>query len=156
MSFLARAFFSWYKSKASQKESQSNRLVFILGFSMIAYVINGILILADYLIWLQGRPPVLLSTDVAFFPTFEPDTLISQIGTISQIVSAIAYVLTWIGTAILLRPYAKKIGKIKLWCILGFALVYYLISFPLFILGYFTPSGETDVKYMYFNTQLIN
>jgi uncharacterized membrane protein (UPF0136 family) len=31
---------------------------------------------------------------------------------------------------------------------MGFALVYYLISYPLFVLGYFTPSGETDTEVM--------
>jgi len=47
-----------------------------------------------------------------------------------------------------LRPYMKKIGRIKFWSIMGFALVYYLISYPLFVLGYFTPSGETDTEVM--------
>ena len=42
----------------------------------------------------------------------------------------------------------KKIGRIKFWSIMGFALVYYLISYPLFVLGYFTPSGETDTEIM--------
>jgi hypothetical protein len=42
----------------------------------------------------------------------------------------------------------KKIGRIIFWSIMGFALVYYLISYPLFVLGYFTPSGETDTKVM--------
>ncbi len=42
----------------------------------------------------------------------------------------------------------KKIGRIRFWSIMGFALVYYLISYPLFVLGYFTPSGETDTEVM--------
>jgi hypothetical protein len=42
----------------------------------------------------------------------------------------------------------KKIGRIKFWSIMGFALAYYLISYPLFVLGYFTPSGETDTEVM--------
>jgi len=42
----------------------------------------------------------------------------------------------------------KKIGRIIFWSIMGFALVYYLISYPLFVLGYFTPSGETDTEVM--------
>lgn len=42
----------------------------------------------------------------------------------------------------------KKIGRIKFWSIMGFALVYYLISYPLFVLGYFTPCGETDTEVM--------
>jgi len=135
MALLARAFYYWYKSV-------------ILGFSMVAYVINGIFLIANYLVWLEEQPSIILSTDVAFFPDFEPETLVSQIGAIAQTVSAVAYVLTWISTVILLRPYMKKIGRIKFWSIMGFALVYYLISYPLFVLGYFTPSGETDTEVM--------
>lgn len=148
MALLARAFYSWYKSIAYQSESQSKILILILGFSMVAYVINGIFLIANYLVWLEEQPSIILSTDVAFFPDFEPETLVSQIGAIAQTVSAVAYVLTWISTVILLRPYMKKIGRIKFWSIMGFALVYYLISYPLFVLGYFTPSGETDTEVM--------
>jgi hypothetical protein len=78
----------------------------------------------------------------------EPETLVSQIGAIAQTFSAVAYVLTWISNVILLRPYMKKIGRIKFWSIMGFALVYYLISYALFVLGYFTPSGQTDTEVM--------
>ncbi|MGB5091604.1 MAG: hypothetical protein WBN72_11725 [Nitrososphaeraceae archaeon] len=148
MALLARAFYSWYKSIAYQSESQSKILILILGFSMVAYVINGIFLIANYLVWLEEQPSIILSTDVAFFPDFEPEILVSQIGTIAQTVSAVAFVLTWISTVILLRPYMKKIGRIKFWSIMGFALVYYLISYPLFVLGYFTPSGETDTEVM--------
>jgi hypothetical protein len=148
MALLARAFYSWYKSIAHQSESQSKILILILGFSMVAYFINGIFLIANYLVWLEEQSPIILSTDVAYFPDFEPETLVSQIGSIAQTVSAVAYVLTWISTVILLRPYMKKIGRIKFWSIMGFALVYYLISYPLFVLGYFTPSGETDTEVM--------
>jgi len=148
MALLARAFYSWYKSIAHQSESQSKILILILGFSMVAYVINGIFLIANYLVWLEEQSPIILSTDVAYFPDFESETLVSQIGSIAQTVSAVAYVLTWISTVILLRPYMKKIGRIKFWSIMGFALVYYLISYPLFVLGYFTPSGETDTEVM--------
>jgi len=148
MALLARAFYSWYKSIAYRSESQSKILILILGFSMVAYVTNGIFLIANYLVWLEGQPSIILSTDVAFFPDFEPEALVSQIGAIAQTLSAVAYVLTWISTVILLRPYFKKIGRIKFWSIMGFALVYYLISYPLFVLGYFTPNGETDTEVM--------
>ena len=56
--------------------------------------------------------------------------------------------LTWIGTIMLLRPYIHRMGKIKFYAIMGAAMVYYLINFPLFVLGYFTPTGETEVEVM--------
>ena len=52
--------------------------------------------------------------------------------------------LTWVGTVKLLYPYINKLGKVKFWTIMGAAMVYYLIEFPLFVLGYFTPSENVD------------
>ena len=148
MVLLARAFYSWYKSIASRSGSQSKILILILTASMVAYVVNGAFLLANYLVWIQGQSQIITSSSVAFFPDFDPKALVSQIGTVSQIVSGVAYVLTWISTVILLRPYMKKIGRTKYWSIMGFALVYYLIAFPLFVLGFFSPTGETDTEIM--------
>jgi hypothetical protein len=44
----------------------------------------------------------------------------------------------------LLYPHIKKLGKTKFWIIMCAAMVYYLVSFPLFVLGYFTPSENVD------------
>jgi hypothetical protein len=97
---------------------------------------------------LQQQLEVVTSADVAFFPEFDPESLQSQIDTVYQVAGNIAYVLTWIGTVMLLRPYIHRIGKIKFYAIMGSAMVYYLINFPLFVLGYFTPTEETDIDVM--------
>jgi hypothetical protein len=123
-------------------------MVLILALSMIAYVVNGVTGLATYLIMLQEQLEVVTSADVAFFPEFDPESLYNQINAVYQIVGIIAYVLTWIGTVMLLRPYIHRIGKIKFYAIMGSAMVYYLISYPLFVLGYFTPTEETDLDAM--------
>ena len=107
---------------------------------MIAYVINGIAGLASYLDMLSQQKPVVTSNDIAYFPEFSIALLGSQIGLVNQIASSIAYILTWIGTVKLLYPNVKKLGKTKFWIVMGAAMIYYLISFPLFVLGYFTPS----------------
>jgi hypothetical protein len=59
----------------------------------------------------------------------------------SQTASGVAYVLTWIGTVMLLRPYIKKLGSMKFWTIMAAAMLYYLITFPLFVLGYYNLSA---------------
>src|SRR5215208_5843335 len=66
----------------------------------------------------------------------------------SMLLLVSAYVLNWIGTVMLLRPYIQRFGKIKFWAIMGVVMVYYLASFPLFVLGYFEPAAETDVDVM--------
>jgi hypothetical protein len=94
------------------------------------------------------QPEIIASDRVAFFPSFDLDATQQQVNLISQIVGTASYVLTWIGTVMLLRPYIHKIGKVKFYAILGSALVYYLINYPLFVLGYFTPTEENDTDVM--------
>jgi hypothetical protein len=138
LGLLARAFFSWYG------RSNKNIMVLILTLSMIAYVINGVTGLASNIDLLTQQRSIITSTDVAYFPEFSIASLGSQIGTATIIASSVAYVLTWIGSVKLLYPYIKKLGKIKFWTIMGAAIVYYLVSFPLFVLGYYTPSEDVD------------
>jgi hypothetical protein len=138
LGLLVKAFSSWYKL------STKNVVVLILMLSMIAYVINGVAGLATNLDFLTQHKAVISSGDIAQFPEFSIASLGSQIDTTNQIASSIAYILTWIGTVKLLYPYIKKLGKIKFWIIMGFAMVYYLVYFPLFVLGYFTPSEGID------------
>jgi hypothetical protein len=138
LGLLARALFSWYRL------SSKNIMVLILALSMIAYVINGIAGLAYHFDMLTQQKPVVTSNDIAYFPEFSIGTLGSQIDIIYQVASGAAYVFTWIGTVKLLYPYIKKLGRVKFWTIMGGAMIYYLISFPLFVLGYFTPSVNVD------------
>lgn len=138
LGLLARAFFSWYRL------SSKNIMVLILALSMIAYVINGIAGLAYHFDMLTQQKPVVTSNDVAYFPEFSITTLGSQIDIIYQVAGGAAYVLTWIGTVKLIYPYVRKLGRVKFWTIMGAAMVYYLISFPLFVLGYYTSSENVD------------
>ena len=138
LALLAKAFFSWYIF------SNKDLMVLILALSMIAYVINGITGLATFFDMLTQQKTVISSTDIAHFPEFSIESIGSQIFTVYQIAGAAAYVLTWIGTVKMLYPYIKKLGKIKFWTIMGISMVYYLIDFPLFVLGYFTPSENVD------------
>jgi hypothetical protein len=138
LGLLARAFFHWYRL------SSKNIMVLIFTLSMIAYVANGVAGLATNIDILKQQKPFISSSDKAQFPEFSIASLGSQIDTANQIASSVGYVLTWIGTVKLLYPYIKKLGKIKFWIIMGVAMAYYLISFPLFVLGYYTPSENVD------------
>ena len=105
-------------------------MVLILALSMIAYVTNGALGLYTYLDFLAQRNSTIRSSDVAVFPKFSIATLGDQINIAYQLSSSVAYVLTWIGTVMLLRPYMKKLGRIKFWTIMAArnGLLYYNIS----------------------------
>ena len=131
-SILTKAFFSWYRSK-------KNLMILIFTLSMIAYVINGALGLYNQIDELAKRNLVIRLGDVAVFPESPSST-----DTVYQIAGIVSYVLTWIATVMLLRPYIKKIGKVRFWIMMGAPMVYYLIEFPLFSLGIFTPSEDSN------------
>lgn len=141
LGMLSWAFFAWY-------HSSHNSMVLVLALSMIAYVANGVLGLANYVAFLHLQPDVIASDRVAFFPEFDPESSQQQLNLFFQISGYLAYILTWIGTVMLLRPYVKRIGKIKFYVLMGAPMVYYLANYPLFVLGYFTPAGENDVEVM--------
>ena len=138
LALLARAFFSWYRF------SNKDVIVLLLALSMIAYVINGVAGLANFSGMLTQQKPIVTSVDIAYFPEFSIESVQQQINAVYQIAGIIAYILTWIGTVKMLYPYIKKLGKIKFWVIMGIAMAYYVINYPLFILGYFTLSENVD------------
>jgi len=131
-SLLAKAFFSWYGSK-------KNLMILIFALSMIAYVVNGSLGLYNQLDELSKRNLVIKTSDVAVFSESP-----SSVDTVYQIASSVSYVLTWIATVMLLRPYIEKFGKVRFWIMMGAPMIYYLIEFPLFSLGFFTPSEDSN------------
>jgi len=131
-SLLAKAFFSWYRST-------KNLMILIFALSMIAYVINGALGLYYQLDELAKRNFIISLGDIAVF-TESP----SSTDTVYQIASSISYVLTWIATVMLLRPYIERFGKVRFWIMMGAPMIYYLIEFPLFSLGIFTPSEDSN------------
>jgi hypothetical protein len=148
LALLSRALMSWYRSRIEQESKRSNSLLLVLSLSMVAYVVLGIVTLVSNIEMLQEQLPVVTSSDVANFSVFAPEDFASQLVIVLYVATSIAYVLNWIGTVMLLRPYVQRLGAIRFWAIMGSVMVYYLVSFPLFVLGYFEPAGETDVDVM--------
>lgn len=132
-SLLAKAFFSWYRSK-------KNLMILIFAISMIAYIMNGALGLYYHIDELAKRNLVIIrSGDVAVFPESA-----SSVDIVYHIASTVSYVLTWIATIMLLRPYIERFGKVRFWIMMGAPMIYYLIEFPLFSLGFYTPSENSN------------
>jgi|SRR5687768_4365672 len=131
-SLLAKAFFSWYRSK-------KNLMILIFALSMIAYVTNGVLGLYYQLDDLAKRNLLRMLGDIAVFTESPSPTDI-----VYQIAGSVSYILTWIATVMLLRPYIEKFGKVRFWIMMGAPMIYYLIEFPLFSLGIFSPSEDSN------------
>ena len=138
LGLLAKAFFSWYRL------SSKNFMVLILALSMIAFVFNGAANIAYYSSFLSEQKAIVTSADIAYFPEFDVETLVSQANLVSQASNIISYILIWIGTVKLLYPYIRKFGRVKFWAIMVAPMIYYLINFPLFVLGFFNASENTD------------
>ncbi len=143
LSLLAIAFFSWYSLR-----KEKNLMVLILAMSMIAYVVNGAIGLYFNADLLMQQKPIIREGDVAVFTVPSISAELEDILNIAyDIASAIAYVLTWIGAVMLLRPYVKSFGRIKFWVIMVTPMVYYLIIFPLETLGILTyEDPETAIR----------
>jgi len=106
---------------------------------MVAYVLNGTLGLFFQIDLLMQQKPVIKYGDVAVFHVASISTELADIiNLLYATASTIAYVLTWIGTVMLLRPYMKRFGRTKFWVIMSLAMVYYLITYPLEVLGLLT------------------
>jgi hypothetical protein len=55
-----------------------------------------------------------------------------------NISSILSFISIWFSSGILLQHYSKKIGRLRLWIILGIALVYFLGQFQYQLLEYFS------------------
>ena len=114
-------------------------MILIFAFSMVAYVINGVFGLYGEVDGMTKRNLLIKSGDVAIFPES-----LSSILLVYQTAGNVSYVLTWIATIMLLKPYIVKLGKLKFWSIMIVTMAYYVIESPLFTLGYFTPSENSN------------
>jgi hypothetical protein len=135
MGLLTRAFILWYRN------FEHNSMILVFAMAMIAYLVNGIFGLVSQIDILIQQDPIIPSDYIAYFPEFSNFSISDQINTVYQISGIVAYILTWIGSVRLLYQNLKRIGKLKFWTMMIVSLIYYNITFPLFVLGYFDPFG---------------
>lgn len=55
-----------------------------------------------------------------------------------SVTSVLAFISIWVSSVLLLRHYSKKVGRLKLWTVLGIALIFFLAQFQYDILNYFS------------------
>ena len=138
LGLLARAFILWYRN------FNQNIMILIFALAMIAYVVNGLFGLVNQIDMLTQQDSIIPSDYVAYFPEFSNLSISDQINVIYQMSSLAAYILTWIGSVKLLYQNLRRIGRLKFWCMMIISLIYYNISFPLFVLGYFDPVNDEN------------
>jgi hypothetical protein len=122
--YLAQLFFSWFKINR-----HSAVLLYALSSASICINLGIAIILTG--IWLPVLPTEIYSTAAWFRPNLVPGSLAITIffNTAYLVSTVVSFIITWIATAILLRHYSKKIGKILYWFIMSIPLVYFLSQF---------------------------
>jgi hypothetical protein len=119
-------------------------MIMIFAMAMIAYVVNGVFGLITQINILTQQDAIITSDHVAYFPEFSNFSMTDQFNAIYQLSSMIAFLLTWIGSVRLLYQNLKRIGRLKFWTMMIISLIYYNLSYPLFVLGYFNPLGNEN------------
>ena len=127
MGVLAKRFFSWFKSNKSS-------VVLLYGLSSAIIAINlGFTIIYVASILPTHQLEIRAHTGVGT-PFRPPGSAISFLNDVYVVTSVISFMVTWIATAMLLRHYSQRLGRIKYWVIISIPLAYFLIQFqPLFV-----------------------
>ena len=134
LGFFSYRFFSWYRFSR-------NNLVLGYALAIAMLSINAAFSLA-YLSKALEDDPVYVAPlrDPAGAYFTADNTLYTCLVTSG----AIAFAITWFATALLLRNYAKKLGKIKYWIIVTIPLVYFSAQFQPLFPGMFTDFRLSD------------
>lgn len=138
MVLLSKRFFSWFASNR-------NSVVFFYGLSSVALVINAVFTLLLASTFILGLPPEIGYTRVTGSPPyFAPGSFTSTVNIAYLMSSIISFILTWYATAMLLRQYAQKIGRVKYIIIVSLPLLYFLSQFVTYFLNLFVPLLRSD------------
>jgi hypothetical protein len=128
LSLLVFLFARWFTSKKSYPV-----ILYAISLSFLSINVVVSLIYVESSLWMPNpiiKPYSINSYVVNFSGVFNPaGTLIEQLSTIFDILSLSSFLLMWIATAILLRQYRYKIGRIKYFSLMSIPLLYYIFPF---------------------------
>ena len=122
LGLLAQRFFSWFRSN-------KNVVLLLYGLSSAILSVNSIftLVFVDYILF--SKPIEVLPYIATNPPFFVPGSIVTVLDSAYIISSVLAFILTWVATALLLRQYSRKLGRIKYWVLVSLPLVYFLSQF---------------------------
>jgi hypothetical protein len=140
---FAQRFFSWFRSN-------KNSLVVILYASSFALFAFGLALISvnEFFLMLE-KEPIRNSQSEVFFPSdyFQPGSFLANLFDAYQYIYLISFVILMAGTALLLRHYSKKIGRLKFWLVVSLPILY-KVSSSLENFGLITL--ETDAELFYY------
>jgi hypothetical protein len=129
LSLLVFLFGRWFTSKKSYPV-----ILYTISLSLLSINLVVSLIYVEYYLWTPSpivRPYSINSYVVNFAGVSNPaGTLVPEsLSTLFDILSLSSFLLMWIATAILLRQYRYKMGRIKYFSLMSIPLVYYIFPF---------------------------
>lgn len=134
MLLLAQRFFSWFRAKRN-----AVILVYGLASTMIAIELALTLPIVSALFETVSRTVggagLLSETPVYSYPIAY---LMTTVNSFYVVFSIASFVATWVATALLLRHYSVKLGKVRYWSIVCLPLLYFLFQFIASILNSYT------------------
>jgi hypothetical protein len=137
MGTIASKFFSWYRNR-----KQGTILIFgtmALTISITAFV--TVLFMGAVLI---DQPEKVYADIIVSLPIIDQASFLSLLNYIYYYMAVSSYVITWAITALLLKDYAMKIGKLKYWFVLSLPLIFYLSQLLVTQFGLFIPDDATS------------
>lgn len=144
MLILAQRFFSWFKSRR-------NSVILLFGVASITIGIELILTVIITMALFESINRTIGSADLlGMTPVFPPSTafIINEINSFYIAFSITSFAIMWIATALLLRQYSTKTGRIRYWGMVSLPLLYFLFQFVSFILNVYVPFiAENTISY---------
>jgi hypothetical protein len=122
---LAQRFFSWFRINR-------HGAILLYGLSSASMCVNLAISLSLICISLSVLPHEIYSSTIGWFrPNLVPGSiaLTTLFNTTYLVSTIVSFIISWVATAILLRHYSRKIGKILYWLVMSLPLVYFLSQF---------------------------
>lgn len=124
MIFLSIRFFSWFRL-------HRNPAVLFYFLSTIVLTINAAFSLALILTISPGIPSLVGESQIAGMTrAIAAKPFAAGLNNGYTATSILTFILLWLATALLLREYSRRIGKITYWALVSIPLVYFLSQFP--------------------------
>jgi hypothetical protein len=138
LSLLSNRFFLWYRS---------NRNIVVLSYGSASAILAVNLVLGVTfmtLALLDQTTEIRLHIGTSF-TSFSPDSILGFVYSSYVISGIVSFVSMWVSTTLLLRHYARKLGRIKFWVMVIVPLVYFLTPFiPSFLSQIAAPLVNSD------------
>ena len=142
LTLFAQRFFSWFKSNRKSIVVLLYGLSFVINaFSVSLISMNELIIFSQKQI--SAEYAIITPQSKVVFPSdsFEPGSLLANLFETYQYTDLVSFALLMAATAILLRHYSSKLGRVKFWVIILLPMLY-RVSMSLENFGVITPTQE--------------